>query len=358
MSFIDMYRRDVQRHSEEIVRLQRDKGREASKRADIQRRIASDTEGASRSTSASTKQSRLRDVERHQRDLVNVEKNIASYEDKIAREQQRVSDAQKKLAQEEDREFKKREREQESQTRAHETRMRTITSTLQTHDRKHAETAAKLRQLEDLPEKITVLFLAANPMDQEQLRLDEEVRAITDTIRKSKHRDSVQLISAWAIRPPDVLQEINERKPAIVHFSGHGSDRDEIVFQDDQGQTKLVTKEAIVQLMMACSGDIRLVFFNTCYSRNQAEAVVQHVDAAIGMKTSIADDAARIFASQFYSAIGFGLSIEKAFQQARALIMMEGISEEDTPELFVRHGLVAADVVIVRPPEGAASSLS
>jgi CHAT domain len=357
MSFIDSYRRDVLRHNQEISKLQRDKGYEAGKRADLQRRIASDSEAASRSSSPSTKQSKLRDIERHQRDIASVERRIADYESKIAREQERMADAQKKLSQEEDREFQKREREQENASRAQETRMRAITGKLQTHDTLHAHTFAELRRLSDLPEKITVLFLAANPLDQNQLRLDEEARAITETIRKSKHRDSVQLISAWAVRPPDVLQELNERKPEIVHFSGHGSDRDEIVFQDDQGQAKLVSKEAIVQLMMACSGNIRLVFFNTCYSHNQAEAVVQHVEAAIGMKTSIGDEPARIFASQFYSAIGFGLSVEKAFQQARALVMMEGVGEEDTPELFVRPGLSHADIIIVRPTDATESPI-
>jgi hypothetical protein len=193
--------------------------------------------------------------------------------------------------------------------------------------------------------------LAANPLDQQQLRLDEEVRAIAEMIRKSKHRDSVKLESCWAIRPPDVLQALNEYKPQIVHFSGHGSIRDEIVFQDDQGQTKLVSKEAIVQLMMACSGDIRLVFFNTCYSKNQAEAVVQFVEVAIGMKISIGDKAARVFSSQFYSAISFGLSVRQAFDQAKALMMMEGIPEEDTPELFVRPNVDPSTVIIVKPPE-------
>jgi len=185
------------------------------------------------------------------------------------------------------------------------------------------------------------------------LRLDEEVRSVTDTIRKSKHRDSVELVSCWAIRPPDVLQALKEHQPAVVHFSGHGSDQDGIVFQDDQGNTKPVSKEAIVQTMMACSGGIRLVFFNTCYSHNQAEAVVEHVDAAVGMNTSIGDDAARVIASQFYSAIGFGQSVQTAFDQAKALVMMEGIPEEDTPELFVAHGLSADTLVIVQPAESA-----
>ena len=67
------------------------------------------------------------------------------------------------------------------------------------------------------------------------------------------------------------------------------------------------------------------------------------------MNTSIGDDAARIFASQFYSSIGFGKSIQIAFDQAKAALMLEGISEEDTPELFVRDTLKAEEIVLVNP---------
>src|SRR5690606_37023788 len=112
---------------------------------------------------------------------------------------------------------------------------------------------------------------------------------------------------------------------------------------------KLVSKEAIVQTMMVSSDSIRLVFFNTCFSYSQAQAVVEHVDAAIGMNTSIGDEAAKVFASQFYSAIGFGLSLKKAFQQAKARLMLEGIDEEDTPALYVKDGLDASEIIIVRP---------
>ena len=166
--------------------------------------------------------------------------------------------------------------------------------------------------------------------------MDEEARAIAEMIRKSKHRDAVNLESRWAVRPLDVLQAINELRPRIVHFSGHGSDRDEIVFLDNDGGSKFVSKEAIVQTI-AASGDMELVFFNTCYSRGQAEAVVKHVTAAIGMNTDIGDEAARVFAAQFYSAIGFGLSVRKAFDQAKAALMLEGIEEEfDTRIIY--HG--------------------
>jgi hypothetical protein len=82
--------------------------------------------------------------------------------------------------------------------------------------------------------------------------------------------------------------------------------------------------------------------------RGQAKAVVTHIPAAIGMNAAISDNAARVFAAQFYSAIGFGHSITRAFQQARAALMLEGIPEENTPELFVAPGLDGGGLTLVR----------
>jgi hypothetical protein len=349
LSLLDTYRHNVQRKREEISRFQNDKAREQKKLADLSGKIQRDSEALSRTISQNTVQSKLREIERYQRDSANVDKKIADIDSKIARKHKELTDEQKKVAREEYNEIKKSNREAKKREHDHQRRMSDINSTLNKHDRLHLETKTVLERLQQLPEKIVVLFLAANPLDQQQLRLDEEARAIAEMIRKAKHRDSVILESCWAVRPMDILQALNEHTPAVVHFSGHGSDQDEIVFQDANGNAKLVSKEAIVQTMMASSEDIRLVFFNTCYSRNQAEAVVEHVEASIGMKTSIGDEAARVFASQFYSAIGFGLSVKKAFEQAKAILMMEGIQEEDTPELFIHEGVNPEDLVIVKP---------
>ena len=202
--------------------------------------------------------------------------------------------------------------------------------------------------LSRLPEKITVLFFAANPLDQTQLRLDEEIREVERQIRLSEHRDSVDLVPKLAVRTEDLFQALNEHEPDVVHFSGHGSE-DSVVFQDPDGYTKAVPKEAISAMIAATRGQIRLIVFNTCFSRSQAEAVASHVGTAIGMNAPIGDDAARTFASQLYSAIGFGRSVEGAFDQAVARLMVEGIPEEKTPELFAAEGVDPSAVVLVRP---------
>jgi hypothetical protein len=350
LSLLDTYKKNVQRKNEEISRIQKEKAKEQQKLADLLGKIQKASEAIKRTSNSSIIKSKLREIDRHQKEEARFDKKVADFEAKIARKQKEMLSEEKKATREEEKENKKRRQIAEKQTRENKRYITNINNTLATHDRLHQETRSVLERLQHLPEKIIVLFFAANPLNKQQLRLDEEARAISEMIRKARLRESVKFESCWAVRPLDVLQAINEYKPAIVHFSGHGSDESEIVFQDSDGNAKTVSKDAIIQTIMASSEGIRLVFFNTCYSQTQAESVVKHVEAAIGMKTSIGDEAARIFSSQFYSSIGFGFSIQKAFDQAKARLMMENIPEEDTPELFIHNGLNAYELVIVKPP--------
>lgn len=195
--------------------------------------------------------------------------------------------------------------------------------------------------------RIKVLFLGANPNGTGILKLDEEARSINEMIRKADHRDALIFESRWAVRTQDILQAINEINPTIIHFSGHGTDSGKLVLLSADGRPKHVSEEALVQTMMTSSDVIRVVFFNTCFSDSQAKAVVKHVDVAIGMNTSIGDLAARTFSSQFYSSLGFGKSIKISFEQAKAALMLEGIKEENTPQLHIKDGLDPNGIVLV-----------
>ena len=217
-------------------------------------------------------------------------------------------------------------------------------------DQVHAQ-GETIKKMQEVPKVITVLFLASNPQEVTQLKLGEEARDIQNRIMLSKHRDSVKFETRWAVRPSDILQAINEVNPTIVHFSGHGSEAGELVLQNPDDSLKIVTPEAIAQTMKVASDTIRLVFFNACFSSIQSELVAETIEASIGMKTSIGDEAARVFAAQFYSAIGFGHSLDTAFRQAKAALMLEGIPEEDTPILSLSEGIESTSVFLVASPE-------
>lgn len=81
--------------------------------------------------------------------------------------------------------------------------------------------------------------------------------------------------------------------------------------------------------------------------------MIRHIPAAIGMGTAISDEAARIFSAQFYSAIGFGYSVDQAFKQAKAELMLAEIAEESTPQLFLGDGVDGDELVLVRPADPA-----
>ena len=105
----------------------------------------------------------------------------------------------------------------------------------------------------------------------------------------------------------------------------------------DDGQVRLVSTRALQTLFTTLKGAIRLVFLNACYSREQAQALVETIGCVIGMKAGISDRAARTFASSFYRAIGFGRSVQEAFDQGIASLLLEGIAQEDVPDLLVRE---------------------
>ena len=197
--------------------------------------------------------------------------------------------------------------------------------------------------------KQKILFLAANPTGTTQLALDEECRQITEKLRAADHRDLLELITRWAVRPGDLLQHLNEHRPHVVHFSGHGTPTEEIVLLDKDKLPKTVPAPALKQLFATLKDNIRVVVLNACFSKSQASAITEAVDCAIGMKKAIGDDAAIAFAAAFYQAIGFGRSIKVAFESGKSALMLAGIPEEETPELLCRKGVDPAALVLIEP---------
>ena len=193
------------------------------------------------------------------------------------------------------------------------------------------------------------MFLASNPVREASLQLDEEIREIDRKIRLADHRDRIELISWWAARPLDLMQALNEKRPDILHFSGHGDEHGNLVFHDDSGGHKLVTPEAMAATVSTVSRDVKLIIFNACFSEIQSAMIVNHIPAAIGMSQPIGDIAAKVFAAQFYSSLGFGLSLEEAFDQAKSALMLESTGEQDTPQLYLANGLSASELYFVKP---------
>jgi len=178
----------------------------------------------------------------------------------------------------------------------------------------------------------TILILTANPQGNSR-RLDQEVRDIEEGLRRAKKRNEFFLESRFAVRPRDIRRAMLDINPSIVHFSGHGTGDEGLVFEDETGSAKLIDGEALAGLFQLFSDKVECVVLNGCYSEVQAEAIVQHINYVIGMKEAIGDKAAIEFAVGFYDALGAGESIERAHKFGCTAIQLAGIPEQFTPVL-------------------------
>jgi hypothetical protein len=186
------------------------------------------------------------------------------------------------------------------------------------------------------PPTIRILFLAANPVDTDPLRLDEEIRAIDEALRKAEFRDRFEIRQQWAVRVGDLQEALLRHKPDVVHFSGHGADSSEIVLVAETGEAQPVPQDDLAGLFSILSDNIRCVVLNACYSEAQAKAIAEHIDCVVGMTAAVGDDAAIEFATAFYRALGYGRDIQSAFELGTNQIGLQDLPDVGTPRLLVK----------------------
>lgn len=211
-------------------------------------------------------------------------------------------------------------------------------------------------------DRISILFLAADPFRGRKLDLEDECREIREKLRGCPL--PVCLTPRWAVRPDDLLQALDEETPDIVHFSTRGepSGRGGILLHsgDPVSPARRVGALLLRELFEICGDGIRIVVFNACFSLPQARAVAEVIDCVVGVPNTISDPVASLWAAAFYRAIGFGKSVLNAYEQGRLAISLGGYSPDDShmPELWPRKG-ISPDAVFLsdterQPPSGIA----
>ena len=225
--------------------------------------------------------------------------------------------------------------------------------------------------------KHTLLFLAANPHGTDGRVLDREARAIQVELERSGHRDRFEFVTRWAAEPLDLLRELRKLRPTVVHFSGRGGhlvpsghhanappgraaagedhrNREEpsdgLFFQGPDGRARWVSPQALKDTFGAAGSSVQVVVLDACYSATQAEALLAHVDCVVSTRGTIRDDAARSFAIGFYGGLGERASIAAAYAQGCAAISLECLPDADRPQLAVRDGVDAEQLVLAADP--------
>lgn len=198
------------------------------------------------------------------------------------------------------------------------------------------------------PEPAVLLFLSANPSNTGHLQLDKERRRIDEAIQYAQAERRLALRTADAVRVADLQYALLRHRPAVAHFSGHGTRREGIHVLDDFDGAYPVPPEALSELFAILRNGPSCVVLNACLTHDQALAIAQHVPCVIGMDGSVADAAAICFAASFYQALAFGRSVREAFDLGRNRLKLERFPDAFRPVLVARPGV--AERIVIAPP--------
>jgi hypothetical protein len=184
--------------------------------------------------------------------------------------------------------------------------------------------------------RLTVLYLVANPHLGQPLRVDAEVRRVQEAIRGSLFRDNVTIEYRPAADLESLIDGLNDHRPQIVHFSGHGHD---LGISTDTGkvakpEAKTLSFDLLAAALSATDAPPAVVVLNSCKSSSAKKALTPTSQIVIAMRASVTDVAATVFATRFYAAIAAGQSIKAAFAQGKVAVAAASIGEVDVPELL------------------------
>ncbi|HEX4955397.1 MAG TPA: CHAT domain-containing protein [Thermoanaerobaculia bacterium] len=182
----------------------------------------------------------------------------------------------------------------------------------------------------------TILFLSAAPEGTQRLRFDQEIRDLREGLRLAEHRDRFTIAERHASRARDLHRAVLELHPRIVHFSGHGSERGEILLERDDGTLQRVRGEALAALFQLFQDDLDCVILNACSTENQAKEIARSIPFVIGMRREVEDRAAIHFVSGFYDALADGCDYSAAFEHGKTRLLLEGNFDGHTVPILLQ----------------------
>ena len=250
----------------------------------------------------------------------------------------------------------------------------------------HSATTPIVRYL-DLPQRIQplavqpplkILVMIASPTDYGQLDVEAEWRKVQDALANLTQRGLVTLTRLEKATLSALQRQLRREQYHIFHFIGHGgfdqgAQEGVLLLENENGQVRRVAGGTLGALLHD-HRSLRLAVLNACEGARTAQSdpfagvaqilVQQGIPAVIAMQFEITDQAAIIFAHEFYSALADRYPVDGALAEARKAILADGNDVEwGTPVLYLRaqDGEIfkidpAARAVAVSPVEPAKPS--
>lgn len=184
--------------------------------------------------------------------------------------------------------------------------------------------------------KLRIAFLATNPSREASLRTDMEMRNLARALKGSPNRELVEARHIPAAEVDDLLDALNDFRPHIVHFAGHGGDS-AVVFDnadaDDDGGVD-IDFALVRRLVCATSAPPRMLVFTACDTVDGADIFLESIPFVVAMSDNVADAAAVVFTTRFYLALVAGQPLSVAVEQGGLALEVMQLPDATLPTLL------------------------
>jgi hypothetical protein len=189
-----------------------------------------------------------------------------------------------------------------------------------------------------------ILYIAANPYDQEELDFGPEV---TEIQRRTSGATSVDFVAMPSLKFEDLASTLHQHRPDILHIAAHGAKKN-LFLANQENDSVHIDAEMLLTFLSDLSPP-RLVYLNACDSLKIAKRLTRLVPMAIGTTAPISVKSARATAVSFYERVLGGASVARAFAVCKQV--MRGISGDLAGmELFNQPEIDPAEQVLHAEP--------
>jgi len=206
-----------------------------------------------------------------------------------------------------------------------------------------------------IAEKLRVLYLIANPdAAGRPIRPDVEIRAVRKVVERAVHSEAIEIYDRHAVTFDDLRDEIDLLNPHVLHFSGHaGSSTLEFDNAELAPLNEPVTRsfDQVAKVLAEIGLSVQVLVLNACDTLDGAEVFLESVPVVVATTRSIDDMEAVVFATNFYSSIAAGESIDTALTEAKKALGTAWMADASCIESLTREGLDLSAIVLVRGSE-------
>lgn len=183
---------------------------------------------------------------------------------------------------------------------------------------------------------IKLLFLSANPVGVAELKIPAELKVIKELLETAIELEQIEVKDQLSTTFEEFRNLITKVQPDVVHFSGHGSARQEaVLFEDSEGYEAPIKAEKLSRFFKHCSPKVSCLILNACDTELIGEQIAPYVKYVIAMKAKFENKAAKAFSKGFYFSLAENKEIGVAFQNGIDTIFHEDWPDEKVPVLFI-----------------------